>query len=68
MEFKFKNMSCIGNKGIVIKNYNEKFCYVLTIAGIYKGKNILKKCYLKKYTVCKIIYNDGNILIIEKAH
>lgn len=64
VELKFKKRT-IGSKVIVLKQHKiDGFYYVLTKKGIYKGKVIGEKNNIAKYDICKIIYNDGNILLI----
>ena len=68
MEVKFKDKKHLGSNCIIMKKCkNKDFYQVLTSAGIYRAKNISKNKKIRKFNVCRIIYNDGSILIITKA-
>lgn len=52
---------------IIIKEEDNKvFMYkVLTKSGIYTAKYILKERAPKKFKICSIVHDDGNVILIK---
>lgn len=67
-DFKFKKDKFINDRiCIVIKESNkELFLYkVLTKSGIYMAKYISKEGCLKKFEICTVVHDDGEIILIK---
>lgn len=51
---------------IIKKDNNRLFMYkVLTKSGIYTAKYILKGVCPKKFKICSIVHDDGNLILIK---
>ena len=68
LNFNFKHTKYIEDKICIILREEDKslFLYkVISKSGIYTAKYISKSSYPRKFKICRIIHDDGKIVIIK---